>query len=275
VRVWLAVALLAVAIGGSARSEDARGYTLAVLPNRPALALHKAWTPFAERLSREAGERIQLRLYERLATFLGDSQAGTPDFIYAAPNMFYEAYRAQGYVPLVRGSRMLAGVVFVRKDSPYKTLRDLQGKTVAFVGPKSLCAAITRHALATSGMPIEYNATFIGSAVNVAKMVVLRKADAGAMLDMSLASEAPEVAKQLRIILQTPPIPPHVLAAHPRVSPEARERVAAAALAMGTAADGRALLAEVKLAAPVRAEVERDYGLFETIGLDPARHAPP
>lgn len=274
-RARIAAAILAVAIAGSARPADGPMYTLAVVPNRPALVLHKTWTPFVERLSRDAGVPLQLKLYERLATFLDDSAAGAPDFIYSAPNMFFEAYRAQGYVPLVRGSRPLSGIVFVRKDSPYRKVEDLRGKTVAFVAPKSLCAVITRHAVETSGMRIDYTATFVGSTVNVAKMVVLRKADAGVMLDASLVSDNPDLAKELRIILQTRPLAPHVLAAHPRVPAKARERVAEAVLRMGTAEDARALLATVKIAEPVRAEYQRDYALFEAIDPQPAGPPPP
>jgi ABC-type nitrate/sulfonate/bicarbonate transport system substrate-binding protein len=38
----------------------------------------------------------------------------------------------------VRGSTQLSGVIFVRRDSPIRTVRDLEGKEVAFVGAKNL-----------------------------------------------------------------------------------------------------------------------------------------
>ena len=94
-------------------------------------------------------------------------------------------------------------------------------------------------------------------------MVVLGKADAGAALSVSLAQDAPEAADELRVILQTHPVAPHPLAAHPRVPAAVRERIAAATLALAGSAEGRALLAAVRLADPVRADYGRDYLLFD------------
>jgi phosphonate transport system substrate-binding protein len=263
-------ALVALGLATGAGATTGIGpLTLAVVPNRPALALHKSWSPFVAALQAETGLRIELKLYERLAPFLEAGKAGVPDLLYAAPNMYFEAHRAQGYVPLVRGSQKFSGLVFVRKDAPYRTVKDLHGKVIAFVGPSNLCAVITRHALATTGTTIDYNATFSGSTINVANMVAIGKADAGATLDVSLATDAPELLGQLRTILETPPFAPHPLAAHPRVAPETRERIALAVLRLAGSPAGKRLLAEVRLADPVRADHERDYMTFDAIDLAP------
>lgn len=273
-RPALAVLALLVALGAGGAAAQAPGdpsFTLAVVPNRPPLELHRAWIPFLDRLQLETGLQIDLKLYERLAPFLEAIEAGVPDLLYAAPNMYFEAHRSAGYVPLVRGSQRVTGVVFVRKDSPYRTVADLRGKTVAFVGPSNLCAVITRHALATVGTTVPYNTTFSGSTINVAKMVAIGKADAGAALDTSLATDAPELVGLFRNVLETPPIAPHPLAAHPRVPREVRERITQAVLRIAASRDGPALLAAVRLADPVRADHARDYMVFDAIALDAAR----
>jgi phosphonate transport system substrate-binding protein len=267
-------AALVLVLAGSPRAAEpprATTYTIAVVPNQPALVLDRVWTPFVERLAKDSGVALQLKLYERLATFQEDCAEGRPDLIYSAPNMFFEAHRAQRYAAFVRGRRMLSGVVFVRRDSPLRSLADLDGKTIAFVGPKNLCAVISRHAVSTSGVAIKYNATFSGSTVNVAKMVAMGKADAGATLDESLVRDAPELTAELRTLLQTPPFASHPIAAHPRVPQEVRERIVSAALALAGSEEGRRLLAGVKLADPVRAETRVDYGAFDAIDLAPLR----
>ena len=113
-------------------------YTLAVVPSVPPVATYTAWIPFVETLSRETSLDIQLKVYEKMSDFEADFSSGTPDFIFLSPTQMVLARAAQGYIPLVRGSKPLSGVLFVRKDSPYKTLKDLEGKEIAFVGSRNL-----------------------------------------------------------------------------------------------------------------------------------------
>jgi phosphonate transport system substrate-binding protein len=262
-------AVLIAAAAWTARGAEPRGYTLAVVPTMPAVTLHKAWTPFVQLLSKELDAPVELKLYEQLSSFLEESDAGRPDFLFTAPNMFFQSWVRQRWVPMVRGSRTLSGIVFVKKDSPYRTIADLQGRTIAFVGPRNLCSLITRQAMATSGTALDYNASFSGSTINVAKMVLIGKADAGVTLDASLALEAGEgMMKELRVILETPPYAPHPLAAHPRVPPAVREKVAAATLRLTETGEGRRLLADMRMGNPVRADFTRDYRRFEEVDFE-------
>jgi phosphonate transport system substrate-binding protein len=176
--------------------------------------------------------------------------------------MFYLAYQKQKYIPLVRSSTMMRGVLFVRKDSPYNKVSDLQGKSIAFVGPKNVCSILTRQALLEGQGTIDYNAAFSGSTVNVAKSVLLGKSDAGATLDISMMSDLPELANEFRTILETDKIAAHPLAAHPRVPKKIQEAVTKAVLAMDKTEQGKKILATVKLSTPVKADFKRDYGFF-------------
>lgn len=261
-------ALLAVVLWMSAVwacGAEGKTYTLAVIPSQPAMMLHKIWTPFVERLSRDIGAPVELKLYDTMPSFLAECESGKPDFVYISPNLFSLVHKHQKYVPLVRSSIKIRGQVFVRKDSPYQRIRDLKGKTIAFVGPTSVCSVLTQHSLAQGQGPIGYNAEFSGSSINVAKSVLLGKVDAGAMLDASLLAELPD-RNQIRVLLETKQIASHPLAAHPRVPPSTRAAVTRAVLALASSESGRALLGSVKLTAPVRADFSRDYAHFD----DPA-----
>jgi len=243
-----------------------RTYTLAVIPSLPPVALHKVWVPFVRELSREAGVELELKLYDTFPAFLADCEPGRPDFIYISPNLFFLVHGQQKYVPLVRSSVKISGLVFVRRDSAYQKISDLHGRTIAFVGPKSVCSVITRYALASGEGDIDYNASFSGSTINVAKSVLLGKADAGAILDAKQAGDFVENSPDFRVLLRTPKIAPHPLAAHPRVPREIREAVVRAVFAMATSGTGRPLLAAVGLAEPVTADFQRDYALFGDAG---------
>jgi len=262
------VFLIIFVCSATVSAAEKKVYTLAVIPNMPAMTLHKNWTPFADYLSEKLGIRIELKIYDKIGTFLAETEDGKADFIYSAPNMFYQAYQKQEYIPLVRSSTMMRGVVFVRKDSPYRTVRDLQGKSIAFVGPKNVCSVLTRHAMTTGQGRINFNASYNGSTVNVAKIVQLGKADAGGTLDISMMSDVPEMANEFRTILETNQIASHPLAAHPRVPAKLREAFSKTVLAMDTSEQGRKILQTVKISKPIRADFKRDYSFFAQFDLD-------
>ncbi|WP_136525326.1 phosphate/phosphite/phosphonate ABC transporter substrate-binding protein [Geomonas ferrireducens] len=243
-------------------------YTLAVVPNLPAVTLHKNWRPLVEYLSKETGARIELKLYDKINTFLADAQAGQADFLYAPPNMYFLAYQRQKYIPLVRSAHMIRGQVFVRKDSPYTKVNELKGKTIAFVGPRNVCSVITRHSMLTGQGAIDYNVSFSGSTINVAKSVLVGKADAGATLDTSMMNDLPEMRKEFRVIMETERMAPHPFAAHPRVPKQVQEVVTAALLRLDESDHGRKILDTVKLTKPIRADYNRDYSFFAKVDFE-------
>lgn len=263
--LFTSICLTCCTISVAAFAAEKQTYSLAVIPNLPAIALHKNWTPFVEYMSKELGVNIELKLYDKIATFLEETKDGRGDFIYSAPNMFYLAYRKQKYVPLVRSSTPLRGRVFVRKDSPYHKISDLQGKTIAFVGPKNVCSVITRHALMTGQGSIAYNTSFNGSTINVAKSVILGKADAGATLDISMMNDIPDMLNEFRILLETEQVAPHPIAAHPRVPRKLQDAFTAAVIVLDTSDQGRAILDKIKLKKPVKADYKRDYSFFADV----------
>jgi phosphonate transport system substrate-binding protein len=269
VAIRVAAALCAaLALPAQARAGAPEPLVLAIVPNLPPVEVHRAWTPFVERLSRDAGVGIELKLYERTASFVDDCDAGVPDLVFASPNMFFVSRQKQGWLPLVRSSASLRGVVYVRADSPYRSVQDLQGRTIAFVGPWNLCSILVRSALLRSGAPIEFRAEFMGSAVNAAKSVLLGKADACATLDGAFLGGVEVDPADLRAILKTPPVASHPLAAHPRVPSAVRGRIANAVLGMAATEEGRRLLASVRLTDPIRADFERDYRVFDEVDFE-------
>ena len=122
-----------------ASAEPATTYTLGVVPSFPPVATHTRWMPFVERLSQETGLNFRLKVYEQMVDFERDIVSpGAPDFIFANALQVMVAHKAQNYQPLVRGKGQVRGVIFVRRDSPARSVNDLAGKRIAFVGAKNL-----------------------------------------------------------------------------------------------------------------------------------------
>lgn len=263
-------AVLAITIFGAAIpavASQKKIYTLAVIPSVPPVTLHKQWVPFVERLSLETGLEFRLKMYEKMAEFERDIWSGIPDFIFSSPIQIVVAHKAKGYVPLVRSGKAIAVGLFVRKDSPVKSIDDLSDKTISFVGNKNLCSVFIQHQLGQHKDKLAYTREYAGSTRNVIINVLMGKSDAGAVLIPALAKESEDTHRQLREIMETPEIASHPLSAHPRVPRAAREAVKRAVVRIAATRDVTELLKTIMLEAPVTADYGRDYQSLEEIDI--------
>lgn len=244
-------------------------YILARAPQSSAANLSAAWTPFLERLSKEVGAPITLRLYPSRRAFEQDLFAGVPDFAFMNPYYAVLARKQFGYTPLVRDdSQKLKGVIAVANDSPIKTVADLQGKTIAFADVNAMGASLLPRAILTREHGLSFNAIYVGPHENVYRAVFAKRVDAGAGVPQTLNSEPEDLRNQLRIVFETPAVAPHPLIAHPRVPTEMQQKVIESILRFQNDAAGRTLLKGVKLTAPTTANFEVDYSHLENLRLE-------
>jgi phosphonate transport system substrate-binding protein len=258
-------------VAGFPRSAEAAEKPLifGVIPQMPAVEMHRLWTPFVERISKDAGVPIRVKFYDSMADFERECGNGVPDLIFSHPAMLAEWKASRGYMPLVRDTRPMSGVLFVKKDSKIQKPSDIVDGRIAFVGARNFCALLVTDALRKGEGIIRFDYDYAGSSRNVVKTVLLGKADAGASLDVALDQESPEVVAGLRPILKTQPMAPHPISAHPRVPEDVRRRITEAVLSLKGKADGDPLLARVKMPDPVRADYKRDYAALEGLGKPP------
>ncbi|MBI1864789.1 MAG: phosphate/phosphite/phosphonate ABC transporter substrate-binding protein [Nitrospirae bacterium] len=248
---------------------EADRYTLAVVPRTTPIAVHRDWAPLAERLSRETRLSIRLKVYQSYEEFDADLLKGVPDLVFMSPYHAVRARRAQGYIPLVRdGAKPLTGVLVVHRDSPVRTLRDLDGGEIAFPSPNAFGSSLYMRSLLTEKEKIRFTPRYVGSHTNVYRHVILGKAAAGGGVVGTLGKQPPEVRNQLRIVYETPSVAPHPLGAHPRVPKEVRHAVTEAMLRLGADEAARGLLDAVSLSRPVPADYARDYQRLEQLNLE-------
>ena len=270
-RVLLSLFLwaLAAALTAAPAAAEERRYTLSVVPQFPAVEIHRSWSPVAERLQRETGLRLELKTHAGIPAFEEDFLQGRSDFAYMNPYHAVMARRAQGYVPLVRdGSRQLAGILLVRQDSPYKSVKDLDGSELAFPAPNAFGASLYMRALLSEDERIRFRPNYVSTHTNVMRHVLLGQAAAGGAVGATFAKEPPEVRGLLRVLYETPGVEPHPLAAHPRVPAKDREAVVAALLQLGQDAAAAPMLQAIQMPRPVRADYGRDYRPLERLKLE-------
>ena len=263
IRLFGSLALL-----GASFLTQAANYTLAVVPQASPAETYRRWAPFAEQLQRATGQHLQLRVYRTFDEFETDLVNGRADFAYMNPYHFLMARKAQGYLPLVRdGSRLLSGQLLVRRDSPVQSIKDLDGKVIAFPDPNAFAASLYMRALLQDKAKIRFTPSFFGTHGNVYRHVILGDVAAGAGVNVTFARERAEIRDELRVLYETPGTAPHPLCAHPRIPADLREAVTKAVLELGKNENGRTLLKRIDILQPVRATYARDYRPLEKLDL--------
>lgn len=242
-------------------------YTISVVPQYNGVQLHTEWSPLLARIARDTGIQFQLVLAKTIPQFETTVLAGEPDFAYMNPYHAVMAKRAHNYQPFIRDSKSLKGILVVRQDSPYKTLHDLDKKSLGFPAPNAFGASLYMRALLTAEQ-VDFQTQFLSTHSNVYRSVLNGTVAAGGGINTTLNDEAPEVRSQLRILYQTPESAPHPIVAHPRVPAEVVKTLRDALLNLSKDAEGQRLLAEIRMAQPINADYQRDYLPLERLKIE-------
>ena len=248
--------------------DEAKKYTLAVVPQLPPVETHERWGPFIDKLFREYGVNFQLKAYKTFQEFEADIINGIPDFAFMNPYQVVIAKNAHGYIPLVRDKKHIKGIIVVHKDSPIQSVEELNNKEMALVSPKTICSILLNHELSTDKGKINFIAKYVGTANNVYRNVILWKTPAGGTLDMPLDREPAEIGAQLRIIYKTSSIAPHSLAVHPRVPKNIYQAVINAVLKLSQDKTNHGMLDRIQMLEPVKASYQNDYMPIEKLSSD-------
>lgn len=260
--------VFAALAAGPARAQARPSLGIAIVPQFAAAVLHRDWTPLLDQLSRRVGADFRLLLQPTIPRFESDVLSGTADLAYLNPYHQVMAHREQGYLPLVRSRVPLSGLLVVRRDDPVAAVRGLDGKTLAFPAPNAFGASLWMRALLTEREGVRFTASYVQTHSNVYRQVLAGQAAAGGGVNHTLTQERPEVRQGLRVLFETPGVPPHPLSAHPRVDAGLRRAIADALVELAAGADGQALLRAVEIEGLVRADQARDYAPLEAYRLD-------
>lgn len=263
-----ALLLCAIAAAGQLAVAQPLSYTVSAVPQFPATEIQRVWQPLLERLSQDSGVTLTLLLSKDIPSFEQSVLAGKPDFAYMNPIHQVNAHRAQGYVPLVRSSQLLTGVLVVRHEDVIRAPRELDGQSVAFPAANALGATlmIRRHLDAVEQVPIKPQ--FAKTHSNAYRQVLLGNARAAGGIRTTLEREPEEIRQKLRVLHETEGLPPHPFSAHPRVPEALRQQISRLLLSFANNAQTKALLDDIPMVKPVAADQQRDYQPIERLRLD-------
>ena len=195
-RAVLVGALAGATLATGALAQDWKSkypeLTFGVIPAENASGTADRWTPLTDYLSKEIGVPVKLRVAQDYAAVIEGQRAGNIHLAFYGPASFARAVLTGVKTePLVNqrhetGANGYYSVVYVRADSPYKTLEDLKGKNLALVDPNSTSGnQAPRFFMQKAGIEVEkhFGRTFFaGSHENAVLALVQGTADAAANL---------------------------------------------------------------------------------------------
>lgn len=219
-RIWsIAIASAALWCAGAAQAE----LVLGVHPFKPATKLTEAFTPFTSYLSEKLGEPVVLRIGKDYQAHIDAAGDDSLDIAYLGPVPYVKMRERYGERPLLARQQIgehpvFHGKIFVRADSPVRSLADLAGKRFAFGEPHSTMShLVPRYMLWQAGVTVDKLASykFVGDHVNVALGVLAGEFDAGAVKEDVYFSYEP---RGLRAIATSAPVSDHLFVASRKLS---------------------------------------------------------
>jgi phosphonate transport system substrate-binding protein len=150
--------------------------SVGITPLKSASRLAEDWQPLIAEVGKRAGIELVFRTATDVPAFGERLAQGKYDIAYMNPYHYALHSARPGYRAFVRErGRPLAGIIIVRKDSPYRKLADLAGRTVIFPTPLAFAASLlTQAELQHQGIAID--ARYVQSHDSVLHGVKLRAA---------------------------------------------------------------------------------------------------
>ena len=227
-------------------SQAAEPYSFGVLNQQPATETAALWNPILLHLQAKTGLSFKFKMGSTVQETDAMTARGEFDFLYSNHH-FEPDYSQANYQPLVQwGGEPLIGQIVVLADSPFKELKDISGKTVAFPSKDAFIAyKVTRQAL--NNAKVEIQPVFGASQQGAAVQLTTGRADAASLNKLFARRFQAEGKGAFRVLYESAAWPNIPVLAHPRVSQADVVAVQQALLEMSKDIEGQALLTRLKI----------------------------
>lgn len=267
---WTQLAALTLLVLSTSIASAATDKPLMVgiFPRFPALQTQRMFQPMMDQLARALDRKIVLEVPPDFTAFRNRVNAGRYELLHYNPYDYVRAHQELGHVAIARnidhGSSELRAAIWVRRDSPARTLSDLVGSKIVFGGGRT---AMVSHIMAAdlllqAGLtPADYVA---GYTINPSRALLAvyyhQSRAAGSLADASanLPLGADIEANALRPLAVSEPVAEHPWAVAASVNVTDRERIRQALLALSQTQAGREALAHARLTG-LTASNDHDY----------------
>ena len=244
--------------GASRSKQQLQILHLGLVPEQSIFKQVHRYEPLANYLSRKLNVNVKLSITQRYDRALSNFTAMKLDAAFFGSMTYILAHARLGVEPIARpvhldGTSTYYGVMFVRKDSNMRSVRDMKGKRLALVDRNTMAGYLLPLAYFKKA-GVDYTTHlkeyyFAGTHEDVINDVLNRKADIGAAKSsvlMQLSAEDDRVKNDLLILARTPLVPESCLAVRQDLSQTLKDRLKSALLRMDEDQEGILILQELK-----------------------------
>lgn len=221
--------------------------TLGLQPYLPAAELELRFSPLVDYLSAVLGRPVELRIALSYAQHLNWLSRDAVDFSFVGPASYIDLVRRYGERPLlgrleIAGQPSFEGTIFVRTDSPLRSLTELRGSLMAFGDEYSTMGyLVPRELMGQAGVTLYDLAgyRFLGNQRNVALGVLAGDYQAGAARSDIFAAYQ---SRGLRALAASPRVSEHLFVARQDLDSKLEQALRAALYDMRDQEEGRKAL---------------------------------
>lgn len=217
-----------------------------IVPQTDGSKLSQLWSPILKYLEETTGLDLKFATTRNINSFEKRITDGKYDIVYMNPYHYVKAHEIQGYNAFAKAKKKrLNGIMVVSKDSPYRTLNDLNNAELAFPSHAFAADLVPRAVLTKNN--ISFEPKFVSSHDSVYRNIARGRYPAGGGVMRTFNNTAPEYKEKLRVLWKSDGYTPHAFAAHPRIPQDVVTKLQNALLKMDEDPKGKALLKKIRL----------------------------
>jgi len=293
-KISLLIILCAAVLAACSRQEappppkpkPTPGKTLRIglIPEQNIFNQLERYQPLAGYLSRKVGAKIELKILPRYGNIIDNFQSENLDGAFFGSFTYALAHAKLGVSAVARplaldNTSTYYGVIFVRRDSGIRTIKEMKGKRFAFVDKATTAGYLLPLEFFFEGGVKDYRkyfkeTYFTGTHEDAIYDVLNKRADVGAAKNTMyyrLASQDPRVRRELQILTRSPDVPENGLALRRDLDDSLRKRFKEALLGMHDDPMGKEILQQfgaIRFIETTEEDYRTVYEYAQHIGLD-------
>ena len=257
---------------------------IGLIPEMNIFKQKERFKPLGEYLSKKTGVDVKFTVLSRYGNLVDRFEKEKMDGAFFGSFTGAVAIYKLGVIPVARpvnldNTSTYHGYIFVRKDSNIKNVKDMKGKTMAYVEKSTTAgyvfplAYLREHGVAT---PEKYfrEYYFAGSHDAAIDAVLNKKADIGAAKHSiydRVKKENSKIEQELVIIAESPPVPSNGLCVRRDLEETLKKKLKDALLGIHTDPDGQTVLKQfgvLKFIETTEKDYEPVHALAVKAGID-------